>query len=102
MATKTKKATAKKSVKKETNFAQGVFIREVTFEDGNTITNVNFNAKAFCNWMQDNVDAMGYVRTTLISNKEGSKFTHSMIHNNYNPQQAAKQAIKETADNLPF
>ena len=100
MATKTKKAT--KSVKKETNFATGVFVKEVTFEGGNTITNVNFNAKAFCNWMQDNVDAMGYVRTTLISNKEGSKFTHSMIHNTYNPQEAAKKAIKETADNLPF
>ena len=102
MATKAKKTTTKKAEKKETIFANGVFIRQVEFESGNTILNVNFNAKSFCEWMSDNVDANGYVRTTVWTNKEGSKYSHSMILNNYNPQKSAKKALKETADTLPF
>lgn len=98
MATKAKTKTAKKVQKKETIFANGVFIRQVEFESGNTILNVNFNARAFCEWMKDNVDTNGYVRTTIWSNKEDSKYSHSMSLNDYNPQEAAKQAL----DNLPF
>ncbi len=102
MTTKTKKTTKKSVEKKEINFASGVFIKEITFDNGNTLMKINFDARKFCNWMKENVNESGYVQTDVWSNKEGSKFTHSMSLNDYNPQAAAKAAIQETADSLPF
>ena len=102
MATKSKKTTKKSVAKKETNFASGVFIKEITFDNGNTLMKINFDARKFCNWMKENVNANGYVQTDVWSNKEGSKFTHSMSHNDYNPQAAAKAELQETVENLPF
>ena len=105
MAKKAKKSVTKETVttaKKATNFASGVFIKEITFDNGNTLMKINFDARRFCNWMKDNVNANGYVQTDVWSNKGGSKFTHSMTHNSYDPQAAAKAEIQETVENLPF
>ena len=102
MATKAKKTTKKSVQKKETNFASGVFIKEITFDNGNTLMKINFDARKFCNWMKENVNANGYVQTDVWSNKEGSKFTHSMTKNDYDPQAAAKAELQETVQNMPF
>ena len=105
MAKKAKKSVTKETVttaKKATNFAAGVFIKQINFDNGNSIMKINFNARQFCNWMKDNVDDNGYVKTDVWSNKEGSKFTHSMSHNDYNPQQAAKAELEQTLETMPF
>jgi len=106
MATKAKKATKKvvaiAPTKKATNFADGVFITEHKFANGSSVLKVNFNARQFCNWMKENVNEKGYVQTDVWSNKEGSKFTHSMSHNDYNPQQAAKAELAQTLEAMPF
>ena len=101
MATKAKKTTKKETV--QMNFANGVFIREVEFKDGNTILNINFNARSFCEWMKDNVDTNGYVRTTVSKNtKEDSKYTHYMRLNEYNPQEEARKTLDEATKDMPF
>ena len=102
MTTKAKKTTKKSVENKEINFASGVFIKEITFDNGNTLMKINFDARKFCNWMKDNVNANGYVQTDVWSNKEGSKFTHSMTKNDYDPQAAAKAELQETVQNMPF
>jgi hypothetical protein len=108
MAKKAKKSVTGKHVvtvaptKKAINFAAGVFIKEHTFENGSSVIKINFNARQFCNWMKDNVDDKGYVKTDVWSNKEGSKYTHSMSHNDYNPQQAAKAELAQTLEAMPF
>jgi hypothetical protein len=52
--------------------------------------------------MKENVNEKGYVQTDVFLNKEGSKFTHSMRHNDYNPQQAAKAELTQTLETMPF
>ena len=102
MAKKAKKTVTVAPTKKAINFADGVFIKEHTFENGSSVIKINFNARQFCNWMKDNVDDKGYVKTDVWSNKEGSKYTHSMSHNDYNPQQAAKAELEQTLEAMPF
>jgi hypothetical protein len=101
---KAKKAVAPKTVaptKKAINFADGVFITEHKFENGTSVFKQNFDARKFCNWMKENVNEKGYVQTDVWPNREGSKFTHSMSHNDYNPQQAAKAEIAQTLEEMP-
>eukprot|EP00914_Ancora_sagittata_P003279 GHVO01006702.1.p1 GENE.GHVO01006702.1~~GHVO01006702.1.p1 ORF type:complete len:103 (-),score=0.90 GHVO01006702.1:429-737(-) len=102
MAKKAKKAVAVTPTKKAINFADGVFITEHKFANGTSVFKQNFNARQFCNWMKENVNEKGYVQTDVFLNKEGSKFTHSMRHNDYNPQQAAKAEIVQTLEEMPF
>ena len=99
MATKTAKKTTKKEETKVTNFVNGVFIRETTFEDGNTILNIDFNAKQFCDTMKEHMRENGYFRATIYRNTNtDSKYSHNMRINNYSPKQAAVEAIGE----MPF
>ena len=102
MAKKAKKAVTVTPTKKATNFAAGVFIKEIKFDNGSSVMKINFNARQFCNWMKEHVNTDGYVQTDVWSNKEGSKFTHSMSHNDYNPQQAAKAELAQTLETMPF
>tara|TARA_R110000824_G_C14791069_1_gene633278 strand:- start:170 stop:478 length:309 start_codon:yes stop_codon:yes gene_type:complete len=102
MATKAKKTT-KKVAKTERTFANGVFIREVVFEDGNSLLNVAVQAKAFCEFMQEHVNEKGYVNLEVRKNNNPeAKFSHSMVLNEYNPQKNAKQAIEKASKDMPF
>ena len=101
MATKTAKKTTAKE-KTEINFAKGVFITETTFEDGNTVININYNARTFCEWMKDNIGTDGIIRTSVWRNKEESRFSHNMSLNTYNPQEAGRKAIDDITDELPM
>ena len=92
MATKTKN----KQENKVTNFVNGVFIREVTFEDGNTILNIDFNAKQFCDTMKEHMRENGYFRATIYKNTNSdSKYSHNMRINNYSAKTEALNAIAE-------
>ena len=107
MATKTaKKTTAKETTAKEKteiNFAKGVFITETTFEDGNTVININFDARKHCEWMRDNVGPDGIVRTSVWRNKNTSRFSHNMSLNTFNPQEKGRTEITTfLGDDLPM
>ena len=92
MATRTKN----KQENKVTNFVNGVFIREVTFKDGNTILNIDFNAKQFCDTMKEHMRENGYFRATIYKNTNSdSKYSHNMRINNYSPKTEALNAIAE-------
>tara|TARA_R100000234_G_C4999887_1_gene179795 strand:- start:1398 stop:1700 length:303 start_codon:yes stop_codon:yes gene_type:complete len=94
--TTTKKAT-KKATKPALNFATGVFIKETEYS-----ILMDFNAKAFCQWMKDNINEKGYVRTIIRANKEGSRFSHNMSLNDYSPKAVAEKAVQEATEDLPF
>ena len=98
MAKKAKTKVTVAPTKKPTNFAAGGFIKQITFDNGNSIMKINFNARQFCNWMKGIVDDKGFVNTDVWINKAGSKWTHSMSENDYNPQQAAKAELEQ----MPF
>ena len=88
---------------KQKTFAKGVFIREVKFEDGNSLLNVSIAAKNFCEFMQPNVNDRGYVNLTIVRNtKTDSKYSHSMLLNDYDPKKSAQASIKQTSEEVPF
>ena len=103
MATKAKTKTTTKTTKSQKTFANGVFIREVTFKDGNSLLNVAVQAKAFCEFMQEHVNEKGYVNLEVRRNTNTeAKFSHSMLLNEYNPQKDAKQAMQKASKEMPF
>ena len=103
MATKAKTKTTTKATKSQKTFANGVFIREVTFKDGNSLLNVAVQAKAFCDFMKEHVNEKGYINLEVRRNTNPeSKFSHSMLLNEYNPQKNAKEAIDKASKEMPF
>ena len=82
-------------------FAEGVYIREKTFDNGSSVINIDFNAKDFCNFMKEHVNDKGFVTTTIQkSQKADASRPMYMKLNTFSPKQAAKEALEST--NLPF
>ena len=55
-------------------FAEGVYIREKTFDNGSSVINIDFNAKDFCNFMKEHVNDKGFVTTTIQKSQKALYF----------------------------
>ena len=82
--------------------AQGMFVREHTFNSGTKVLNVSINVADFCSFVQDNMneDTNGnqWVNLKLIPNKNvgENKLSHTPVLNDY-IRQNAEQALESLA-----
>jgi len=85
--------------------AQGMFIREHTFNSGTKVMNVSINVVDFCSFVKEhmNEDSKGnkWINLKLIPNKnvEGNKLSHTAILNDY-VRQNAERALEELASEV--
>ena len=82
--------------------AQGMFIREHTFNSGTKVMNVSINVVDFCSFVKEhmNEDSKGnkWINLKLIPNKNvgENKLSHTPILNDY-VRQNAEQALEDVA-----
>ena len=87
---------------KQNTLAQGMFVREHTFNSGTKVLNVSINVADFCSFVQDNMneDSNGsqWVNLKLIPNKNigENKLSHTPILNDY-IKPNAEQALQSLA-----
>ena len=85
--------------------AQGMFIREHTFNSGTKVMNVSINVVDFCAFVKEhmNEDSKGnkWINLKLIPNKNvgDNKLSHTPILNDY-VRQNAEQALEELASEV--
>ena len=82
--------------------AQGMFVREHTFNSGTKVLNVSINVAEFCSFVKDNMneDSNGnqWVNLKLIPNKNigENKLSHTPILNDY-VRKTGEQALQSLA-----
>jgi len=82
--------------------AQGMFVREHTFNSGTKVLNVSINVADFCSFVKDNMneDSSGnqWVNLKLIPNKNvgDNKLSHTPILNDY-VRKTGEQALNALA-----
>lgn len=79
----------------EKKFAEGVFVKEKTFDWG-TITQHSYKVDEFVKFLQANANDKGYVNVDFKKSKDGSK-----IYGEVNTFEPKKQAEPED-QSLPF
>ena len=85
--------------------AQGMFVREHTFNSGTKVINLSINVVEFCSFATGNMneDAKGnkWINLKLIPNKNvgDNKLSHTPILNDY-VRQNAEQALEELASEV--
>ena len=85
--------------------AQGMFVREHTFNSGTKVLNVSISVADFCSFVKDNMneDSNGnqWVNLKLIPNKNvgENKLSHTPILNDY-VRQNAERALDELASEV--
>ena len=85
--------------------AQGMFIREHTFNSGTKVMNVSINVVDFCSFIKEHMteDTKGnkWINLKLIPNKNvgENKLSHTPILNDY-VRQNAEQALEDLASQV--
>jgi hypothetical protein len=91
---------------KEKIFADGMFPKEITTQYG-AMTKVSFKVEAFKKFLDDNVNAEGWVNTDIKKSEAGKVYAELNTYVKPVESQVAEQPAEETSaddfdDEIPF